>query len=200
MEECNPSQTVQHLTFVCLVGQSILWIVSRTGFTGQSLSPLLICPRYVSPRKKILKKGLKLPQSRARMKRRWTPQMLNAEWQCCQRMDAEQQHLLPHSQPNHCWANCCGFQSKWKHFQFDPTIYGKKRPVAKGQIIDGHSFFFSSLFCLHTLCFLCHMVIKPCISFYIYPYLSVKVSEMCNLASVGVTAQWLWSATCQKLF
>lgn len=134
------------------------------------------------------------------MKRRWTPRMLNAEWQCCQRMDAEQQHLLPHSQPNHCWANCCGFQSKWKHFQFDPTIYGKKWPVAKGQIIDGHSFFFSSLFCLHTLCFLCHMVIKPCISFYIYPYLSVKVSEMCNLASVGVTAQWLWSATCQKLF
>lgn len=143
MEECNPSQTVQHLTFVCLVGQSILWIVSRTGF-----SLLLVCPRYVSPRKKIFKNlekretGLKLPKSRARMKRRRTPRMLNAEWQCCQRMDAEQQHLLPHSQPNHSWANCCGFQSKWKHFQFDPKIYGKKWPVAKGQIIDGHSFFF----------------------------------------------------------
>lgn len=138
---------MQHLIFVCLVGQSILWIVSRTGLRGQSLSLLLVCPRYVSPRKKCFKKtlekretGLKLPQSRARMKRRWTPWMLNAEWQCCQRMDAEQQHLLPHAQPNHSWASCSGFQFKWKHFQFDPKIYGRNWPVVKGQIIDGHYF------------------------------------------------------------
>lgn len=153
MEECNLSQTVQHLTFVCLVGQSILWIVSRTGF-----SLLLVCPRYVSPRKKIFKKlekretGLKLPKSRARMKRRRTPRMLNAEWQCCQRMDAEQQHLLPHSQPNHSWANCCGFQSKWKHFQFDPKIYGKKMTCSKRPNHRRTQLFFLLLYFACTRC------------------------------------------------
>lgn len=142
MEECNRSQTVQHLTFVCLVGQSILWIVSRTGFTGQSLSPLLICPRYVSPRKKILKKA-------------WNCHNQGQEWRddehhgCWMLSDSvakgwtlSSSIYCPILNPITAEPTAVDFNLSGNIFSLIQRFMEKKWPVAKGQIIDGHSFFF----------------------------------------------------------